>query len=386
MQIIKTIGAQSGERVYTNVKHMLNAFKSFCENNRGQVSFQFTPYGNWAMFTNFDSDEGEERRDIEGLTSLDRSECSAFSATYDAIEYNSTIYCGQRDAAIVRLTNVMNNRFNSSLRPVQVEHWIGSDADLVTIDNYVVEVRNNAEFCVTVGDVMSIWENDYDDILRNLKDRALSDMDIEDLPEFLAEYSVDVEGVFAAIECIESYTHTFSGGSPELTMNYNNGIWSAVCDSETLDVINTDKDYVITVMLAFAATNGNPCNYLQPMKQRENKTTNVHGGKAVVVPLSTFGVTHLNGDHAGTTTHLSIDEFIEGYQDILGDRGKTIVTICVNKDILFIEWYNGFMEKSYFEVIVRKSITEADIDTIESFANNYDDHEMAMIKFTRLGE
>jgi hypothetical protein len=97
-------------------------------------------------------------------------------------------------------------------------------------------------------------------------------------------------------------------------------------------------------------------------------------------------VTHLNGDHAGTTTHLSIDEFIEGYQDILGDRGKTIVTICVNKDILFIEWYNGFMEKSYFEVIVRKSITEADIDTIESFANNYDDHEMAMIKFTRLGE
>lgn len=63
-----------------------------------------------------------------------------------------------RAKLIQTLTNTMNTNYNSTLTLEQVEHWVGSDTDNETINEYVVELDDSPETAVTPDDVLSLWD------------------------------------------------------------------------------------------------------------------------------------------------------------------------------------------------------------------------------------
>lgn len=537
LNLITTNGFQSGVRVYSDINHLLKELEGILETTMAHFDLEITAKG--IEITYYDLDDGkDEKRSIDGLSSLDTATLFAFGSTYDQISIVNSIYIDPRDLAIVELTAAINCQEGTNLRPEQVEHWVGSSVHTDTIKAYSIEISVNPSVAVKADDVLGLWDAHELDVLRNLSPAALASMDIDDLSEFLTRNMIDARQILAAYAVMELRTHNLNGGLPMTFIAFDGEDWTGIADGEIIDL--KDKDHVIAMLLAFAASNGDPCSYLATCKQPQGKllaaiqeltdtfnkyhhskftveqmakwagddvkninkeceiieksqgnagaqlddiwinvagvdhvnrmkfsnsdggeftyfcTThladslyefvkNVNGqidinvndtmltieythydcddadsvssisidkitktaitelkifanNKAAItindnrttdvvdIPSSTIKVTTLNGEHAGSTSHLTLEEFIEGYQDVLGDRGVTKVTICANSSIVFIDWYNGFMDGHIFEVIARNNITEENLVAIEEFANSYQNHEMASITFTHLKE
>tara|TARA_Y100001936_G_C15425435_1_gene336693 strand:- start:137 stop:358 length:222 start_codon:yes stop_codon:yes gene_type:complete len=68
-----------------------------------------------------------------------------------------------RDKAIAALQFAMNKRYNTELTFPMVEHWVGSDASIETIDEYTSEVDAGDDTAVTPSDVTSLWEESLED-------------------------------------------------------------------------------------------------------------------------------------------------------------------------------------------------------------------------------
>jgi hypothetical protein len=62
-----------------------------------------------------------------------------------------------RATLIQQLVESMNTRYTSTLTFEQVEHWVGSDANNDTINDYIDEVRAGDDTAVTPDDVTSLW-------------------------------------------------------------------------------------------------------------------------------------------------------------------------------------------------------------------------------------
>ena len=64
-----------------------------------------------------------------------------------------------REQLIQNLTNSMNSYYKSNLTFDQVEHWVGSDTENETIEEYIGEVIYSPETSVKPDDVLSLWED-----------------------------------------------------------------------------------------------------------------------------------------------------------------------------------------------------------------------------------
>ena len=69
----------------------------------------------------------------------------------------------KRTALINQLKDTINKHHGSSLSIEQVEHWVGSDASIETIDEYTSEVDAGDDTAVTPSDVTSLWEESLED-------------------------------------------------------------------------------------------------------------------------------------------------------------------------------------------------------------------------------